>query len=260
MARIRTIKPEFFRAYDLYQAEAAANKGRTTGYLNIRIAFAGLITVADREGRFRWRPEQLKLDCLPYDVVDFSEVLAALSAGEDPFIVRYEAPSGLYGWIPGFTAHQRPHPAEAQSILPPPPAEVQSKFNRTSGECQLTLGIGTDKGKGTEVASSPDGSAQPPSKAFLSFPCIGLPDSWVLTDLKVAEYRATYTGVVVESECRKAWQWCQDNPSRRKTAKGMPRFLSTWLGRAQDRGWGAKAGSADVKSKMRGVPEGRIVA
>jgi hypothetical protein len=68
MARIRTIKPEFFRHADLYEAE------KETG-LPLRLAFAGLWTAADREGRFKWRPRELKLDCLPHDEVDFHACL-----------------------------------------------------------------------------------------------------------------------------------------------------------------------------------------
>jgi hypothetical protein len=74
MARIRTIKPAFFRHRVLFDLE------RTSG-LPLRIAFAGLWTVADRAGRFRWRADELKLDCLPYDPVDFGDVLAALEQG-----------------------------------------------------------------------------------------------------------------------------------------------------------------------------------
>ena len=57
MARIRTIKPEFFRHEALFEAEHRAG-------LPLRLAFAGLWTAADREGRFKWRPRQLKLDVL----------------------------------------------------------------------------------------------------------------------------------------------------------------------------------------------------
>ena len=53
MARIRTIKPEFFRHLELYELE------RDSG-LPIRIAFAGLFTVCDREGVFRWKAHELK--------------------------------------------------------------------------------------------------------------------------------------------------------------------------------------------------------
>lgn len=111
MARIRTIKPEFFRHEGLYEAEKASG-------FPLRVAFAGLWTVADREGRFRWSPRALKLDCLPYDEVDFSRVLDALATRG--FIVKYTIDGTDYGFIPSFTQHQVINNREVQSNLPPP--------------------------------------------------------------------------------------------------------------------------------------------
>lgn len=116
MARIRTIKPDFFRHEALYEAE------RKHG-LPLRLAFAGLWTAADREGRFRWQPRALKLDCLPYDEVDFEAILNALcDAG---FIIKYQSDDGdsLYGYIPAWSKHQHINQREAQSILPSPTSE-----------------------------------------------------------------------------------------------------------------------------------------
>lgn len=111
MARIRTIKPEFFRNFRLFCAE------RETG-LPLRLAFAGLWTTCDREGRFRWKPEELKLDCLPHDPIDFDAVLEALS--RYGYIEQYESEGRLYGWVPGFVRHQRPNRREALSDIPAP--------------------------------------------------------------------------------------------------------------------------------------------
>jgi uncharacterized protein YdaU (DUF1376 family) len=73
--------------------------------------------------------------------------------------------------------------------------------------------------------------------AVLTFPTSGGgPGGWDLTEAKVEEYRGSFPAVDVLAEVRKAWQWIQDNPTKKKTAGGMPRFLSSWLGRAQDRG------------------------
>jgi hypothetical protein len=111
MARIRTIKPEFFRHSGLYEAE------KETG-LPLRLAFAGLWTAADREGRFAWKPRELKLDCLPHDDVDFSRVLDALAARG--FIVRYTSSSKEYGCIPTWRDHQFINNREIASVIPPP--------------------------------------------------------------------------------------------------------------------------------------------
>lgn len=126
MARSRIVKPEFFQHPELYDAE------RQTG-LPLRLAFAGLWCHADREGRFKWKPRELKLGILPYDDVDFQAVLEALES--HGFVLGYtlacprtdlgEPKASLrYGWIPTFLRHQRPHPRETPSLIPPPPPEV----------------------------------------------------------------------------------------------------------------------------------------
>lgn len=91
---------------------------------------------------------------------------------------------------------------------------------------------------GAESCSEPPKAASEPpavADAVLTFMCVGRGASaWHLTASKLAEYRDTYPGVDVAAECRRAWQWCVDNPARRKTARGMPAFLSRWLAKAQD--------------------------
>jgi DNA-binding MarR family transcriptional regulator len=57
--------------------------------------------------------------------------------------------------------------------------------------------------------------------------------AWTLPQVKLEEYKQTYPSLDVEAELRKAAQWLKDNPQKRKTVKGMPRFLGGWLGRAK---------------------------
>ena len=109
MARIRTIKPEFFRHPELYEAE------KLSGY-PLRVAFAGLWTVADRDGRFRWTPRTLKLDCLPFDDVDFELVMEALE--RNGFIKRYAIQGVAYGCIPSWACHQVVNVREQISKIP----------------------------------------------------------------------------------------------------------------------------------------------
>ncbi|MGE0425709.1 MAG: hypothetical protein AB7O88_25845 [Reyranellaceae bacterium] len=111
MARIRTIKPDFFRHPELWSAE------RDSG-LPLRVAFAGLWCVADREGRFRWQPLVLKLDVLPFDELDFAVVLDALLA--HGFVRKYEVDGATYGVIPSFGKHQLINNREKPSTLPAP--------------------------------------------------------------------------------------------------------------------------------------------
>jgi hypothetical protein len=107
--RIRTIKPEFFTHEGLFEAESE------TG-LPIRIAFAGLWCVADREGRFKWEPRRIGVQILPYDGIDFSRVLDALTTRG--FIIKYRVNDAWFGSIPSFGKHQVINNRESSSSLP----------------------------------------------------------------------------------------------------------------------------------------------
>lgn len=80
-------------------------------------------------------------------------------------------------------------------------------------------------------------TAEPPSPSVLVFPCKGKGlKTWNLTALKVKELRECYPGVDVLAQCRRALQWCRDNETKQKTARGMGAFVNRWLAKEQDRG------------------------
>lgn len=162
MARIRTIKPEFFKHEDLFDAE------KETG-LPLRLAFAGLWTVCDREGRFEWRPRAIKTDVLPYDDVDFSRVLDALTTRG--FVVRYRVAGKDYGFVPGFSRHQLINGRESESKIPEPDQDADiieySTRERRVADASFTrhdLARGEREGKGREREGE-DGSYDPLSSA-----------------------------------------------------------------------------------------------
>lgn len=149
MARIRTVKPELFRHEDLYEAEIQ------TG-LPLRLSFIGLFTACDREGRFKWKPRQLKLDVIPYDEIDFSRVLDALASRG--FIIKYRNlrdNDDEYGFIPSFTQHQVINNKEKDSELPDPEECEQYQHIPRDDHASTTplskeQGEGKGKGKGKE--------------------------------------------------------------------------------------------------------------
>jgi len=107
MARIRTIKPEYFR-HEVLQDLERNNPGKYP-----MLVFAGLWTLSDKAGRFEWRPRQIKLDILPFLDFDMDETLSILS--EANFIQKYEVNGKDYGLIPSFKDHQRINGKELQS-------------------------------------------------------------------------------------------------------------------------------------------------
>ena len=164
MARIRTIKPEFFRHEGLQDIEAA-NPGR-----HVMLVFAGLWGHCDKHGRFEWKPRTLKLDILPFLNFDMAGTLEILRAGG--FVRKYRGEDGRdYGEIDSFEKHQRISGKEAQeSGKFPEPVEYDDVNNgEATGkhpESQERKGREKEKeqeGKGTE--SSVEQQAARPSVA-----------------------------------------------------------------------------------------------
>ena len=107
MARARNIKPGFFKNEDLAECSAWA-----------RLCFAGLWTLADREGRLEDRPKRIKGELFAFDSVEVEPLLAELQ--RHGFILRYEAEARGYIQIAAFHKHQNPHFKEPASIIPSP--------------------------------------------------------------------------------------------------------------------------------------------
>ena len=167
MARIRTVKPEFFKHYDLYKAE------KETG-LPLRLAFQGLWVVADKEGRFKFLPQQLKLDVLPYDEVDFESVLVALD--KYGFIEIYEVSGKKYAHIPTFTEHQRITGTERDTESKIPKKQQGNTIETPSAE----TGNNSDDRKGKEGKGREGKGVEPPSDKFKLEGVIWDIEKWLL--------------------------------------------------------------------------------
>lgn len=223
MARIRSLKIGFFNNEQLCEFSPWH-----------RLLFAGLWVLADREGRLEDRPKRIKAELFPYDDLDVDTLLTELA--EKGFVVRYGASeSGArYLAIPHFIKHQRPNVREAVSVIPAPCC-TESTTLHVQGQGEWDLGNGI-LGMGNRKGGSTTTSVEPASPAALTFPTQGPVAIWCLTEAQIAKWRGLFPALDVLGECRKAWAWCDANPTRRKTAAGMSRFLVRWLSRAVDDG------------------------
>jgi hypothetical protein len=105
MARIRTIKPEFFTSADILALTPLA-----------RLFYVSLWCEADREGLLPWNPDTLKFRYLPKDKVDVESLGNELQA--NGLIAILTGDDGReYAEIPSFKQHQVINNREADSIL-----------------------------------------------------------------------------------------------------------------------------------------------
>ena len=56
-----------------------------------------------------------------------------------------------------------------------------------------------------------------------------------VTEKEVERYEKLYPAVNIESEIRKMVGWCESNPTRRKTKRGINSFINAWLAKKQDK-------------------------
>ena len=155
MARIRYIKPDFFKDDDLAHLP-----------FETRLFFAGLWGMADKAGRLEDRPARLKAEIFPYDAVDVEKCLKQLAVNKansgQPFINRYATDGQRYIQIVNWDKHQKPHHTERESKIPPAPPLVKEKGTEKGKENQLKASTELSNGEGT-VKEPLNGRFAPPS-------------------------------------------------------------------------------------------------
>ena len=127
MARIRTIKPEFFTSEDITSLTPLS-----------RLFYVSLWCESDRLGRLEWKPGTFKLRYFPADSCDILTMGKDLS--DAGLIVLYEVDGKTYAEIPTFEEHQVINNREAPSHIP---ARVKVASQRVKAE-------GRKEGKGKE--------------------------------------------------------------------------------------------------------------
>lgn len=168
MARIRTVKPDFFRHETLQDLEIA-NPG-----MYPMMVFQALWGHCDSKGRFEWKPRMLKLDILPFLPFDMAKTLEILkSAG---MLHQYEVDGKQYGIIETFEKHQRltgKEATEGEKYPEPIDLERENKEDATgkqrgnTGEIPDAQEGKGREGKGKESAPASQDADSSPADASL---------------------------------------------------------------------------------------------
>jgi hypothetical protein len=164
VARIRTVKPDFFTSSDVMDLSAHA-----------RLLYIGLWCEADREGRMAWRPASLKVRYLPHDDCDIEAVCGELLTAR--LVVLYG--DGL-AYIPTFLKHQIINGREGDSCLPAPEIARVPELEARVTDASLTRHVGRKEGRKeeqtTDCAQARESS--PPTAGQLRLAAHELLDLW----------------------------------------------------------------------------------
>lgn len=173
MARIRTIKPQFFTSEIIAKLP-----------INARVGFIGLWTHCDDEGRCLDNIRLIRAAVFPLDDLSeaaIEEMLATLA--ELRLIVRYEADNRRYIAVTNWKEHQRTN-RPSDSDLPAPPAargrppKARKPHGSLSeaavnGHGDLTAGIrnkeGNKEGKGNPPLTPQSTAVDPVDRVFLAW-------------------------------------------------------------------------------------------
>ena len=153
MARIRTIKPEFFTSEDIVSLTPLA-----------RLFYVALWCEADREGRLRWKTKTLKMRYLPDDECDIDALASELT--EAGLVDLYEVDGKVYAEIPSFKDHQVINNRESESILPSRVDDASARVKaegRKEGKGREGKGKERKEGE-SEAALAPTPKPKSPSK------------------------------------------------------------------------------------------------
>lgn len=132
----------------------------------------------------------------------------------------------------------------AGSVLPPQYRTVQDSTGQDSTEHYLH--------RDGNPSAVPVPNGEP---AVLTFPCDGKPNAWLLTESQLSEWGSLFPTLDLLAECRSALAWVLADTTRRKTARGMAKFLVGWFGRAQNgRRSQTAGGTANGGFKRPAVP------
>jgi hypothetical protein len=229
MARIRTIKPEFFTSEDIVSLSPLS-----------RLLYIACWCESDREGRFEWRPGTLKLRYFPGDQCDIDALASELL--QRGLVVVYEVDRREYAEIPSFERHQIINNRESESRIPPRVRHASA--TRESG----VLGEGKEGRSTARVASQAD--APPTAAEGEGSPVALLPlvdgSEYRVSPARAAEWAKAFPAVNVPQALQAMRVWLGANPSNRKTRNGVERFVVNWLSKEQNRA--PRAGPAAGRS------------
>lgn len=219
MARIRTIKPEFFTSEDIVMLSPLA-----------RLLYVACWCECDRAGRFEWRPGTLKLRYFPGDQCDIESLSDELL--QRGLVVVYEVDRREYAEIPSFSKHQIINNRESMSRIPPRVPHASS--TRESG----VLGEGKE-GRNTARVDPQADTTPPQADEDDGTPIATLPlvdgSGYRVLPAQADAWSQAFPAVNVPQALGAMAAWLAANPKNRKTRNGVERFVVGWLSKEQNR-------------------------
>lgn len=95
-----------------------------------------------------------------------------------------------------------------------------------------------------DYCSEPETDSEPP---VITLP-LNDGSEYPITESDIKNWQNLYPAVDIMQELRKMRGWCDANPAKRKTKRGILKFIHSWLSKEQDRGGSYRPPAQPIKS------------
>lgn len=198
--------------------------------------FYRLLVTVDDFGRTDARPAMVKAACFP-----IKESINAAMCDELLIELRDAGLIELYS-VDGKPCLQMckwdNNPRAKDSKYPSPEdsrAQLRASVCKPRTHLPVTVTGTETENREPKPLLAPSAEALDAGPPVVSIPLVGGQTHGVTAE-RVAYFSQNFPAVDVMAELRKMAVWCDANPTRRKTGKGVAAFIANWLSKAQDRG------------------------
>lgn len=200
--------------------------------------FYRLIVSCDDYGRFDGRPAIIKGSCFPLkDGVTTNNIEKALSKLVSAGLVkRYVVDGKPYLSLPTWEQHQSVRAKKSKYPSPDDVGMIVSENNCTHMQADVSVFENRNPNPIRESESySEHARAETPLADVEAIP-LNDGTEWKCSVSDYDEYVRLYPGVDVKKAFREMRSWSNSNPEKRKTRKGVKRFVNSWLSKEQNSG------------------------
>lgn len=198
------------------------------------VFFYRLIVTVDDFGRMDARPAILRSRMFPLKTITDKQINDALNKLATVGIVQiYEWENRTYLQLVTWENHQRIRNQKSKFPAPPDnPLSIDSKLLTNVAVIQSNPNPIRIQNPESEYKS---GAEAPDSQALISLTLNNKAEYPIFED-QLNTWLELYPAVDVMQELRKMKGWLDANPTKRKTEKGIMRFINGWLAKQQDKG------------------------
>jgi hypothetical protein len=188
------------------------------------VLFYRLIVTCDDYGRYDGRAKVIKGTCFPLKDITEKDIDKALSKLSAVGLVKiYEIQEKPYLQLITWGEHQRIR-------------NQKSKYPEYDPECDISLTIDSkrqqEQANDSNYEQNQSAQAEPPVITLL----LNTGEEYGISESNVYEWSELYPAVDVMQCLRNMKGWLMANKSKRKTIRGINKFIIKWLQNEQDKG------------------------